>query len=1082
MPRSKSVTSKDRSSTAVKSWEQDPALQQLLLSLTMDIARVKAKSELMHLMKERLSSIFPFTHCTISVPSQDKRFYKAFMLDTSSIIKGHEQYQQLVTSEWPVGEDWIADAIATGEPFVCSLKEMNEKGQLTANMLIIYEAGVQETLNCGLLSENEIIGVLSFFSKTSGDYSSAIFPVVRLVASHISLAVVNIMSREEIEQRMREREAMLTLSDAISRVKDRSGLLDIINTELKQLFRFTYSLVVRFSDDGLSCAAFLLDPQSTSRSDPNYNEITSRWHTVRDGIIDKVLAADAPVLIDTEKEASRADAPEYTVMQFRAGVKECVGVALRDGSQQALGIILFCADGKGWFGENAMNLIRAVSYQLATAMSNIFYHEYIQARDSENEMLLSISHAIASISDRRILIHRVKKTLQTRLKFADIAIVQYNLPKGTYKTILEDCETTNQHQDFETIAFREYPLQDGLHNVVMEAEGAVLLSVAQLQQRGGIHFDFLADAGIAEIAGVRLIHNNEIFGGMVLLAEKAHSFSASDLRLIERFSYHLSGSVANMLASEAIQQREKEKEILLSLSADIARTRGTEALIAVMRQRLRSIFHFNDITVGLFNAEKTAFRVMVAHVGEGRAMHPAFKEIAFAEYPIADGIHDILLHSDKPELFFIENLLMKNPGKHPGIQFIFDQGIKEIAGVKLVNQNEDIGFITMLSEERNSFRQKDLHLLKGVSDQVAVAVANILADEKIAQQLMEINGYKEKLEEEKLYLQQEISSAYTYTDIIGAGPEMQRVFHMLSQVSFAQSTVLILGETGTGKELIARAIHNSSPRKHKLMVKVNCAALPASLIESELFGHERGSFTGAVERRIGKFELANHGTLFLDEIGEMPLDLQVKLLRAIQEKEIERVGGKSTIKTDVRIIAATNRNLQKEVAEGRFRSDLFYRLNVFPIVLPPLRDRKEDIPLLAAHFMERLARSAGRKNIKLSSTAMKQLVAYNWPGNVRELEHVLERSVLLTQGSVIREINLSAQPRSDIKVKQEEDFTRTLEDVEREYILGVLGKCRGKIFGPGGAAEILGMHVSTLNHRIRKLGILKEQNYIVRKP
>ncbi|MBW8688349.1 sigma 54-interacting transcriptional regulator [Chitinophaga sp. B61] len=388
----------------------------------------------------------------------------------------------------------------------------------------------------------------------------------------------------------------------------------------------------------------------------------------------------------------------------------------------------------------------------------------------------------------------------------------------------------------------------------------------------------------------------------------------------------------------------------------------------------------------------------------------------------------------------------------------------------------------MLSEERNSFRPKDLHLLKGVSDQVAVAVANILADEKIEQQLKEINGYKEKLEEEKLYLQQEISSVYTYTDIIGAGPEMQRVFHMLSQVSFAQSTVLILGETGTGKELIARAIHNASPRKSKLMVKVNCAALPANLIESELFGHERGSFTGAVERRIGKFELANHGTLFLDEIGEMPLDLQVKLLRAIQEKEIERIGGKSTIKTDVRIIAATNRNLQKEVAEGRFRSDLFYRLNVFPIVLPPLRDRKEDISLLAAHFMERFARSAGRKNVRLSSTAMKQLTAYNWPGNVRELEHVLERSILLTQGNVIREINLSSQPKSDHKVQPEEDYTRTFEEMERDYILGVLNKCKGKVFGPGGAAEILGMHVSTLNHRIKKLGIRKEQTYYIRKP
>ncbi len=329
----------------------------------------------------------------------------------------------------------------------------------------------------------------------------------------------------------------------------------------------------------------------------------------------------------------------------------------------------------------------------------------------------------------------------------------------------------------------------------------------------------------------------------------------------------------------------------------------------------------------------------------------------------------------------------------------------------------------------------------------------------------------------------EVSSGDTYKDIIGAGPEMQHIFHLLSQVAAAQSTVLILGETGTGKELIARAIHSASPRWNRQMVKVNCATLPANLIESELFGHEKGSFTGATERRIGKFELANHGTLFLDEIGEMQPGLQVKLLRAIQEKEIERIGGKKTIKTDVRIIAATSRNLQKEAAEGHFRNDLFYRLNVFPIVLPPLRDRIEDIPLLAAHFIARFSRSAGKKNVRLSGAAMKQLMAYNWPGNVRELEHALERSILLMQGNVIRDIHLSSvQPVTEKKLRADEDYSRTLAEVEREYILGVLNKCGGKVFGPGGAAEILGLHVSTLNHRIRKLGIQKAHMYFVKKP
>jgi transcriptional regulator with GAF, ATPase, and Fis domain len=288
--------------------------------------------------------------------------------------------------------------------------------------------------------------------------------------------------------------------------------------------------------------------------------------------------------------------------------------------------------------------------------------------------------------------------------------------------------------------------------------------------------------------------------------------------------------------------------------------------------------------------------------------------------------------------------------------------------------------------------------------------------------------------------------------------------------------VLLLGETGTGKELIARAIHNTSSRKDKLMIKVNCATLPTNLIESELFGHEKGSFTGAIERKIGKFEMANNGTLFLDEIGEMPLDLQVKLLRALQEKEIERLGGKSTIKTDVRIIAATNRDLQKEVAEGRFRMDLFYRLNVFPIVLPPLRERKEDIPILALHFLDKYTKNTRQKNFDISGRVMKELINYHWPGNIRELEHLMERSILMTQGNIIKEIHLyNAKEKMINSTKSIQ--TKTLEEIERDYIISVLNQCNGKVSGHDGAAELLGLNPSTLSSKMRKLKITKEVLY-----
>lgn len=311
-------------------------------------------------------------------------------------------------------------------------------------------------------------------------------------------------------------------------------------------------------------------------------------------------------------------------------------------------------------------------------------------------------------------------------------------------------------------------------------------------------------------------------------------------------------------------------------------------------------------------------------------------------------------------------------------------------------------------------------------------------------------------------------------DIVGESFQVEQVFQLISVVAPVTSTVLITGETGTGKELIARAIHNASPRKAAPLVKVNCAALPPALFESELFGHEKGSFTGATERRTGKFELANNGTLFLDEVGDLPPDLQVKLLRAIQEKEIERIGGKGPIKVDVRIIAATNRHLQSDVDNGRFRRDLFYRLNVFPVFLPPLRDRKDDIPLLALHFIRKYSGVTGKKVGNISSKAMKQLLAYWWPGNIRELEHCIERNVLLSDGPTIKNIDLAVNEKRYPREFPQDGYLKTFEENERDHILHVLHHCQGKIYGAGGAAEILKLKVSTLNSKMKKLGIKKK--------
>ena len=313
-----------------------------------------------------------------------------------------------------------------------------------------------------------------------------------------------------------------------------------------------------------------------------------------------------------------------------------------------------------------------------------------------------------------------------------------------------------------------------------------------------------------------------------------------------------------------------------------------------------------------------------------------------------------------------------------------------------------------------------------------------------------------------------------FENIIGTSSLLLNVFDLITQVSPADTSVLILGESGTGKERIADCIHNLSPRRNKPFIKVNCAALPSTLIESELFGHEKGAFTGAHERRTGKFQQANEGTIFLDEIGEMPVDLQVKLLRVLQEKEIEPIGSKAPIKVNLRVIAATNRNLEKEVAEGRFRLDLYYRLNVFPIEMPSLRERIDDISALAHHFINIYNRKSGKKITGISDRVLKNMMAYNWPGNIRELENLIERGVLLTKGTIIEDISLPVIQKKDSSTDTHNSHMKTIHENERDYIITVLKKCNGRIWGSGGAAEVLNIPPSTLKSKMKKLGIQKD--------
>jgi transcriptional regulator with GAF, ATPase, and Fis domain len=380
----------------------------------------------------------------------------------------------------------------------------------------------------------------------------------------------------------------------------------------------------------------------------------------------------------------------------------------------------------------------------------------------------------------------------------------------------------------------------------------------------------------------------------------------------------------------------------------------------------------------------------------------------------------------------------------------------------VIHRGDPIGVLAVASRLASAFSHREAEMLAKIADQMAVTVVNARAFRQLAES-------RDRLMEEKQYLQEEINLENHFEDIVGESTGLRQVLKEIETVAPTDATVLIEGETGTGKELLARAVHRLSPRSERTFIKLNCAAIPATLLESELFGHEKGAFTGAIARKLGRLELANQGTLFLDEVGEMPLDLQPKLLRALQEREIERLGGSRPIHVDVRLIAATNRDLGKMMAEKQFRADLYYRLKVFPISAPPLRERASDIPILARHFVQSHSRRMGKHIETIPEETMEALVRWKWPGNIRELGNLIERAVILTRGPELY------VPLTELRTSGVENDTmsekRDLRAGERERILRALREAKGRIAGPKGAAARLGMKRTTLNSKLKQLGI-----------
>lgn len=535
-----------------------------------------------------------------------------------------------------------------------------------------------------------------------------------------------------------------------------------------------------------------------------------------------------------------------------------------------------------------------------------------------------------------------------------------------------------------------------------------------------------------------------------------------------------------MSTESELERQNQRLRLLLNLTNKITSNLDLREVICAMSGNVREVMRGDMVAVSLIDGSTGKFRVYALDFPQGKGI-------------VQEGL--LITPSDEVKTT-IENLqphvmntanLDEFPPEIQG-ELALTEGTKSICLLPLVNRGRALGVMSIGRTTEIPFAADEIEFLGQVAGQIAIAIENALAYE-------EISALRDKLAQEKLYLEEEIRSEMGFEQIIGNSPALRNVLELVETVAPSDSTVLLLGETGTGKELIARALHERSRRKERTFVKLNCAAIPTGLLESELFGHEKGAFTGAISQKAGRLELADQGTLFLDEVGDIPIEIQPKLLRALQEREFERLGSTHTRKVNVRLVAATNRDLERMVAEREFRSDLYYRLNVFPIRIPPLRERKEDIPVLVSYFVQKFTRQMQKRIESVPASAMKALTAWDWPGNVRELENFIERAVILTRGKALdaplaelRKANeAKAAPQgatheigrgsfiADTPPVDQNSVADQYAKRQREEILNALTACKGRVGGADGAAARLGINRTTFLSRMKKFGIYAKQ-------
>jgi formate hydrogenlyase transcriptional activator len=675
--------------------------------------------------------------------------------------------------------------------------------------------------------------------------------------------------------------------------------------------------------------------------------------------------------------------------------------------------------------------------------------------EAQHQALLEVAEAIAQHRDLGELFHELAERLHRVVQFDYLNLILHDPARNVMRLHILESEMPRK-----TRLGTEFQVGETPSGWVWETQQPFILDDLRKETPFAALLQTLRENGVKSLCSLPLTTAQRRLGVMSFGRGTPHIHSETEVAFLQQVARQVAVAVDNALNFESAQayQRQLARErdrlrVLLEVNNAMVSKLDLHALLSAISASLRRVIHHEYTSLALFEPATNQMRVMALDFPQGKGL---IREEMIV--PLDGSITGKAFRMRRP---LVLDRTAMDEFDSPTSRLMRAEGVRSVVVMPLITHDRALGTLSLASLRDAAFQQGDVDLLVQVAVQVAIAVENAIAFQEIA-------VLKNKLAQEKLYLEDEIRSEMNFDEIIGESSLLRAILKQVETVAPTDSTVLITGETGTGKELIARAIHQLSPRRERTFVKVNCAAIPTGLLESELFGHERGAFTGAIAQRIGRFELANGGTIFLDEVGDIPLELQPKLLRVLQEQEFERLGSTQTIRVDVRLVAATNRDLAEMVAARTFRSDLYYRLRVFPLHMPALRERQEDIPALVRYFVEKHSRRMNRSVETIPAETLDLLVRYSWPGNIRELENLIERAVIVSPGPVLR------VPLSELKSPNEPLADNlTLRAAEREHILKALEATNWVLAGPRGAAARLGMKRTTLQSKMRKLGVIK---------